>query len=119
MDTVPPPDNPSSVEYDPTFLHARREAIIIFAVWAAALIWSVPYCYFSGYGTLSSPEQLQTIWGIPSWVFWGVFFPWLLADLFTVWFCFFYMADDDLGEGREDSDGSHGADSLADAEAEA
>ena len=29
--------------YDPTFLHARREALINFAVWVLALIWAVPY----------------------------------------------------------------------------
>ena len=105
MPTASPPDA-SPVEYDPTFLHSRKEAIIIFCVWAVALVWAVPYCYFYGYASLASPESLQTVWGIPNWVFWGVAFPWLLADLFTVWFCFFYMADDDLGEERPDAEDS-------------
>jgi len=103
------------IEYDPTFLHSRREAAIIFGVWATALVWSVPYCYFNGYSTLASPEELQTILGIPSWVFWGVGFPWLLADVFTVWFCFFYMADDDLGEEASDAGSASSSDAGAEA----
>ena len=86
-------------EYDPVFLHSRREAIIIVGVWALGLIWSVPYCYFRGYNL--SPQEIHTIWGIPSWVFWGIGVPWLLADLFTAWFCFRYMSIDDLGKEQQ------------------
>ena len=83
--------------YDLTFLHARREALIIFAVWVLALFWAVPYCYFNGYGL--NPAELETVWGVPSWVFWGIGAPWILANIFTFWFCLSYMEDDDLGEG--------------------
>jgi len=85
--------------YHPTFLHARREALIIFAVWVLALIWAVPYCYFNGYDT--DTANLKTVWGVPAWVFWGIVAPWLAANVFTFWFCFSYMADDDLGEETE------------------
>ena len=85
--------------YDPTFLHARREGLIIFAVWILALLWAVPYCYTKGYGL--DVAALETIWGVPVWVFWGIVVPWMLANIFTFWFCLFYMADDDLGEGDE------------------
>jgi hypothetical protein len=44
------------------------------------------------------------IMGIPTWLFWGIFMPWLAADAFTIWFCFFYMKDDELGEAHEGSD---------------
>ena len=40
----------SDFELDPFFLHARREAIVIFLVWFIAMLWAVPYCYFTGYG---------------------------------------------------------------------
>lgn len=85
--------------YDSTFLHTRHEALIIFAVWLLALIWVVPYCYFHGYGI--DTANLKTVWGVPSWVFWGIVAPWLVANFFTFWFCFFSMADDDLGEEAE------------------
>ena len=80
---------------EPGFLHARREAIIIFLVWVAALLWAVPYCYLTGYHV--EPDQLRLIYGIPSWVFGGIVMPWLVADVFTIVFCLRYMKDDDLG----------------------
>tara|TARA_Y100001960_G_C14721513_1_gene852648 strand:- start:62 stop:715 length:654 start_codon:yes stop_codon:yes gene_type:complete len=66
--------SPSSFP-DPGFLHARREAIIIFLVWVVALLWAVPYCYLNGYNI--EADQLQLIYGIPSWVFGGIVMPWL------------------------------------------
>ena len=85
--------------YDLTFLHTRREALIIFAVWILALLWAVPYCYIKGYGL--DGAALETVWGVPVWVFWGIVAPWLAANVFTFWFCFSFMADDDLGEETE------------------
>ena len=87
--------------FDPVFLHSRREALIIFLVWVVALAWAVPYCYLEGYAPIAEGE-LQTIWGIPAWVFWGIGVPWLVADLFTVWFCLSHMADDDVKQGGGD-----------------
>lgn len=88
--------------YDPLFLHARREAIVILAAWAACFAWSVTYCTQTGYNL--SPESLATIWGMPRWVFFGIVVPWVTADVFAVWFCFFFMVDDDLGETAEGLD---------------
>ena len=100
---------PSSVaadgrSYHPTFLHARREAWIITGLWAVCLAWTVPYCYWNGYVAPSeviTSSGVPTIWGIPRWVFFGIAVPWLLVDVFTTWFCFWYMKDDDLGETNE------------------
>jgi hypothetical protein len=90
---------------DATFRHARQEAILIFLAWAVALLWSVSYCYFAGFPNEPvDPETIPLVLGVPSWVFWGVGFPWLVADVFTVWLCFFYMKDDDLGEAHEGAD---------------
>ena len=97
-------ENSSQPEYDTLFLNSRREAIIIFCVWLAGFAWAVPYCYLNGYQGNIDPENLETIWGIPSWLFWGIFVPWIVADLFTTWFCFCYMKDDDLGETHEGAD---------------
>ena len=93
--------------YDPVFLNARREAWIIFGVWVACLAWSVPYCYLYGYPPSDeefNPETFSTYMGVPSWVCWGILVPWLLSNVFTIWFCFFYMKDDDLGVANEGSD---------------
>ncbi len=95
-------------KYDPTFLNARREAALIFAVWVALFLWSVPYCYHFGYGVGAAAQG--TLWGIPKWVVWGIGVPWLLADAFTIWLVTWYMGDDDLGEG----DGGIAADGVRD-----
>ena len=85
--------------------HARREGRLILAVWALALVWSVGYGYFAGYNRPAGPIPL--VLGMPAWVFWSVVVPWALSLLFSIWFCFFYMADDDLGEDRPEGPG-HG-----------
>jgi len=91
-------------EYDPVFLHARREAVVIFCVWVTAILWVVPYCYFNAYGGNVDPGSISMVMGIPTWLFWGIFVPWLVADAITIWFCFFYMKDDELGEANEGAD---------------
>ena len=83
-------------QYDPTFVNSRREAIVIFGSWVVALIWAVPYCYLNGYN-VADPENIKTVLGMPAWLFWGIAAPWIVANLFTTWFCFAYMKDDDLG----------------------
>ena len=37
---------------------------------------------------------------MPAWVFWGIAAPWAVAVVFSLWFCFRYMVDDDLSGGR-------------------
>ncbi len=99
-----PSDDPSQVEFDPVYLHARKEAVVIFGLWVVMLLWSVPYCYLNGYGGEFNAETFETILGTPKWLFWGIFAPWLVADLFTIWFCFSFMKEDDLGEAHEGAD---------------
>lgn len=94
---------PDDSHLDLTFLHARREAIIIFLAWCVAMVWSVSVCYWLGYGGGAIP--LQTIWGVPSWVFWGIALPWVVAVVFSLWFCFGFMVDDDLAGHSDDLSG--------------
>ena len=88
--------------YDPAFLHARREAWVIFFIWLAALLWSVPYCYRYGYVESFDGAAFSTTFGIPSWLFWGIGAPWLAANVATTLFCFGFMQDDDLGDSPEE-----------------
>ena len=41
------------------------------------------------------------ILGMPDWVFWSVALPWAVCFVLSTWFCFGYMADDDLGRDQE------------------
>ena len=90
------PESDDSRPLDPVFVNARREAIWILGLYVACLIWSVGWSAALGYAPPS--DEVTTVLGMPLWVFVAVALPWLAADVFTVWFCFFYMVDDDLGE---------------------
>ena len=91
----------STRNYDPTFLHARREAFVIVLLFATFCCWSLAASYFLGYASSNEAQSTAIIAGMPAWVFWGIFVPWIGVDAAAVWFCFFYMADDDLGESDE------------------
>lgn len=99
---------PSSDKYelDPVFLNSRREAIVIFGVWFLCLIWAVPVSYLMGYGQSVTPENVPVVFGIPRWTFWGIVFPWLVADVVTTWFCFRFFKEDELDvvDGEEAAD---------------
>ncbi len=88
---------------DPVYLNCRREALIILAAWAICLVWTITYCYLFGYNVAG--ESIATTMGMPSWIFWGVLVPWIVATLFSIWFGLCYMADDDLGETAAEAGG--------------
>ena len=83
-------------EWDAGFLRARREAAVVLCLLAAALAYTVLFCYRFGYQR--DVETITTYWGIPDWVCWGVILPWVLCFLFTTWFCFSMMKDDPTEE---------------------
>jgi hypothetical protein len=83
--------------------NARREGLLIMAAWALALVWSAAVAAVAGYDR--DPADISLVLGIPDWIFWGVVFPWGLCLVFSTWFCFAWMADDDLGKDPEESAG--------------
>lgn len=92
-------------EYDTTYLHSLRELYVILGLFAVFCFWSIFVCY--NYGYLSPGEQrseISMVLGMPAWAFWGLAFPWIVVDIVAVWFCFFYMKVDDLGEAHEGED---------------
>jgi hypothetical protein len=79
-------------------VNAYRETRWILGLFLISLLWCVPYGYLFGYRQVSPEQPLSITWGVPSWVLWGVFVPWLLIDVATVWISLVGMQDDDLGE---------------------
>lgn len=75
--------------------NARKEAIFVSGVWVAACAYTVGYAALFAYRT---DEPLQLLFGVPSWIVWGVFAPWLAVTVITCWYSFFGMKDDDLDE---------------------
>lgn len=90
-------------QFDPTFLHARREAVVIVLLFLTFCCWSIATSYFLGYSTNRPGDTNAIVAGMPAWVFWGIFIPWIGVDVAALWFCFVYMADDDLGEEEEET----------------
>ena len=103
------------------YRHARREARVVAIVWGLALLWTVGYCYTRGYehsptcilvkigvAVPRSGEAIQTYFGIPDWVMFGIVAPWVACTLFALVFSLFWMKDDDLGTDVEEGTG-HGA----------
>jgi hypothetical protein len=83
--------------------HARREGLVIMVVWALALVWSVGYSYLHGYNR--PVNDIRLVFGMPDWVYWGIVVPWAVCLVFTVWFCFVFMSDDDLGRDPDEGAG--------------
>lgn len=88
---------------DPLVTNSRREAVIALGVWFAAMVYSVGVCYFYGYNR--ELDQLGYIFGVPDWVFWGIFVPWIGCFVVSSWFSVCVMKDDDLGEDVSDNSG--------------
>ncbi|MDA1014831.1 MAG: DUF997 domain-containing protein [Planctomycetota bacterium] len=91
-------------ELDPVFLNSRKEALAVFLTWVVALLWAVPVCYFMGFRTGIDSTNVSMVMGIPTWVFWGIAFPWLVADVVTTWMCFKVIKNDDLGIAADELD---------------
>lgn len=102
--------------------NAKREAAIVFRVWAAALIWVVGYCYLHGYkhtddslvvrwglAEVRKADDFSLILGFPDWVWWGIMVPWLACSAYTIYFGLYVMTDDDLGaEAHDGEETPHG-----------
>lgn len=95
MDSHPVPEE----KYSPVYVHAKREAMWILVAWLVCLVWTVGYSAVFGYGL--EEGALHLVMGMPSWVFWGVFVPWITATGFSIWFGLVYMKEDNLNEGSE------------------
>lgn len=74
---------------------ARREAAVALALWFAAMIYSITYCYLFGYGRQA--DSLSFVLWFPDWVFWGIVLPWTICTVGSIPFAFRFMGDEELG----------------------
>lgn len=86
---------------DPVLHSSRREAWIILALSAAALAYTLGYCYAFGY--TRSAESLTFVLGFPDWVFWGILIPWGICLLFSSIFALGFMRDENLEAAATES----------------
>ena len=86
---------------DPVLKNARREAIVIGLAWLTSTVYTCTSCYLFGYNRPDrplGPADVHPVFGMPSWIFWGIMVPWSVCALFTFWFAGWRMADDELGK---------------------
>ncbi len=73
-----------------------KEAKIVGVIWMSAFIYCSTVLARMGY---VPPEQRprvpSMIWGVPTWVFWGLFVPWIVLILVTWFFAVFVLKDDE------------------------
>lgn len=98
-------DSDTNSSPDPVYRSSLRESRWILLYWAVFFVWVVGYSTLYGYPPEDQP--LVTVLGMPSWVFWGVFLPWIVSGVIGIWFALTQIEDhplDDVADA-EDSDG--------------
>ncbi|MEK6237493.1 MAG: YhdT family protein, partial [Planctomycetales bacterium] len=69
-----------------------KEARFVSIAWLVTLVYCVGTFATLGYLTPQErPEELDLIWGMPSWVAWGLLLPWLVQIGVAWWFALFYL----------------------------
>ena len=88
--------DPTTPQADPVYESSRRELKWILLLWVLCFVWVIGYCGMFGYQDGEQP--LTTVIGMPSWVFWGIFLPWILASVASIWFALAKVEDHPLEE---------------------
>ena len=68
-----------------------REAFWILVIWGFFAIWVLGSAALFAYP--DDPASMTLTLGFPTWVVWGIAFPWIVATLVTIWFCLCVMQD--------------------------
>ncbi len=110
MEDKNPPGQP---RYDAVYVHSLREAAVIVVMFSIACVWAISVSFSTGYN-LAETDEVATVLGMPAWVFYAVLLPWVVIDVVAIWFCFFYMQNDDLGEAVETAAYEFGEDEVTD-----
>ena len=68
--------------------------------WLVCFLWVITYCVC--FGEVDDGRELSMIAGIPSWVFWGIAVPWIVATVFSAWFALARISEDSLETAQDD-----------------
>ena len=79
--------------------NAVRESLWIVGAWCIFAFWMLGASYWLS-PTTTDPSTIM--WGMPRWIVLGVFLPWSVATLFTIWFSLGKMTDDPDREAQDD-----------------
>ncbi len=99
VDPMSQPDRDGE-ELDPLYLSSLKELRWILGVWAVSFLWVIGISRWLGYRA-ENADQIQLVLGMPLWVFWGVFVPWIAVTLWVTWFAMCKMEDHPLEDANE------------------
>ncbi len=97
---MPNPDQHSDT--GASFRQCLLELKWMVATWIVFFTWVIGYSSSAGYA-VSEHAEVEMMWGIPRWVFFGWVIPLLVANGFTAWFCLYKMQDEPMEEIPEDT----------------
>lgn len=73
-----------------------REGTMAVAIWLVALVWCCSVMIVKGYiAPADRPLEPELLLGMPSWVVWGLFVPWIAQIGATWWFAICWLKDDE------------------------
>ena len=102
--------------FEVQFRHVRqcaKEARLVIVIWLIGLIYCTTVIVTMGYiPPEERPETPNLVWGMPAWVFWGLFLPWFVQIGLTWWFALFFFKDDEPYMEFPDSQGSQQTESA-------
>ena len=85
------------------FRQCVREARVVAVIWLAGLVWVCGSIAATGYLPIEQrPDPPPLVLGIPSWVFWSLFVPWLACIAATWWFAVCILKDDETADGASE-----------------
>ena len=90
------------VDTGASYRQSRREMYWMIGTWIIFFAWVIGYSSVTGYSSAEKAE-VEMVYGIPRWVFFGWVVPLLVANGFTVWFCLYKMQDEPMEEMPEDT----------------
>ena len=95
-------DEDGLYQLDPVFVHSRREALVVVGIFFVFATCTLTTAFTLGSRVSDGEPGVPTFLGMPTWVFWSIVAPWVVANIITGWFCFYYMSDDELDDGHAD-----------------
>ena len=95
--------------------HSRQalaETWLILITWCVFCAWVLVVCapHYQTINAIAAPTpaavagetSLQTVWGLPAWVFWGIAVPWCAATTLTIIFALRLLQPIESPEDRDE-----------------
>ena len=89
-----------------SFFQARRELWIMIGTWIVFAAWVTIACW--KFGNVPEEGEVPVVFGMPSWVFYGIGLPWVIATSWAIVFGARFMKDTDLEGGGGDGTSNTG-----------